>query len=351
MNIRALFGLLEIFKTPIFIVSIAFAIVVYLHNPANTIIDIISILVGLTLLVMAGDILVNGASDIGYRIGLNPLLIGILIVGLGTSAPEIITVAIAGFQDATDLALGNVIGSNIANIALVMGAGLLLLKKPIHVATKWREYTGLMLATVIMTSVVFWYGKVDFIASIIFIICLISYLVYTINYHNKTKDITKETEQEVKEIIANHWFPPFLGIIFGLIGLILGADVLVGGAVNIATSLNVQEKIIGLTIVAIGTSLPELAATYAAAKKGHGDMVFGNVIGSNIFNLLAASSAGGLFVILPTANVKIDTIIMLAFTTAILLLMLKVLTPKKIGILFIVSYIIFLVWTGYSAGV
>jgi cation:H+ antiporter len=275
--------------------------------------------------------------------GWSPVLIGILIVGLGTSAPEIITVAIAGSQDAGDLALGNIFGSNIANIGLILGVGLLMLKQPIATHDKWEEYLSLIVATLAMITVVWFYGKVDVAISVLLLIGLGYYLYTTI----KGNTLETENDPDLDILNANKepWTPLLIGTAVGLAGLLIGANILVDGAVHIATSMGIPQKVIGLTIIAIGTSLPELAAAYASAKKGYGDLILGNVLGSNVFNLLAASSAGGVFATLPTVNVETDVLIMGAFTTAVLLLMYKTVPAKALGVMLIASYAGFLVFT------
>lgn len=336
----------------LFYQAFLFALVVMFYDSMTGLaVDTLSIFAGIIMLIVAGDKLVSSASDIGEKLGMNRLLIGIVIIGFGTSAPEVITVFIAGMQDATDLALGNIFGSNIANIGLILGAGLIMLNKTIHTADKWEEYLRLLVATILMVMVVFFYGKVDWIVSTILLAGLAYYIFKTI----KENIIADEPEEPLYELapdaIANptsSWVSDISGVVIGLAGLMVGANVLVNGSVHIATAMGIPEKVIGLTIIAIGTSLPELASAYSAAKKGYGDMILGNVLGSNVFNLLAASSAGGIVSILPTESVTTDVIVMAIFTVSLLLLMFQKVQAKTFGIMLLVGYLSFLTFTGFS---
>jgi cation:H+ antiporter len=326
----------------VFTICFLVAATLFTVSPSRLLFDSLAVAVGLMMLIMAGDKLVHNASLVGIKMGWSSVLIGILIVGLGTSAPEIITVAIAGAQDAGDLALGNIFGSNIANIGLILGIGLLMLKNPIITHDKWNEYLSLVIATIAMIIVVWFYGKVDVGVSLLLLVGLCYYLYSTIKDNSITEPLELVPEVDAK---STPWLPILIGVAFGLAGLLIGAKILVDGAVNIAVSVGIPQKVIGLTIIAVGTSLPELAAAYASAKKGNGDLIIGNVLGSNVFNLLAASSAGGIFSSLPTANVEIDVLIMGGFTIAILFLMYRVMHAKILGSLLLASYFGFLLFT------
>jgi len=245
--------------------------------------SIASIVIGLALLVWSADQFVDGATAIAKELGVSSLIIGITIVGFGTSAPEILVSVIAVLEGTPNLAIGNALGSNIANIGLILGGPATLAVVPIDRNILRREYPLLLIATLVMV----WASydlELDFIDGIMLLTLLIIMLWYMIDIHRKNGIPMPETddEDEVMSLgAAIGW------VILGLIVLVGSSKLLVWGATNVALALGVSELIIGLTIVALGTSLPELAASISSLKKGHTDLAVGNVIGSNLFNSLA----------------------------------------------------------------
>jgi len=245
--------------------------------------SIASIVIGLALLVWSADQFVDGATAIAKELGVSSLIIGITIVGFGTSAPEILVSVIAVLEGTPNLAIGNALGSNIANIGLILGVTATLAVVPIDRNILRREYPLLLIATLVMV----WASydlELDFIDGIMLLTLLIIMLWYMIDIHRKNGIPMPETddEDEVMSLgAAIGW------VILGLIVLVGSSKLLVWGATNVALALGVSELIIGLTIVALGTSLPELAASISSLKKGHTDLAVGNVIGSNLFNSLA----------------------------------------------------------------
>ena len=242
-------------------------------------IAIAAVLIGLILLIWSADRFVDGASATAGHLGMSPMLIGLTIVAFGTSAPEMLVSTMAALDHAPGLAIGNAIGSNIANIALVLGATALVSPLPIKGNLVRVELPILTLAT-IGAGIVLMDYYLDVIDSGMLLLGLIVCLYLFKRYQ-------PEGSQDPKEPLAKMSLK--VGIVWLLVGLALlalGSRILVGGAVYIATSLGVSEMIIGLTIIAIGTSLPELAASIMSARKGQHGIALGNVIGSNIFNLL-----------------------------------------------------------------
>jgi len=245
------------------------------------------VLIGLALLIFGADMFVNGASSIARQLGMPPLIIGLTIVGFATSAPEILVGSVSALQDKTAIAIGNALGSNITNIGLVLGVSILLL--PITVASRTikREY-GLMLVALVIALVLMIDGHLSRIDATILLLSLIGSLGWVIWIAKKSAandPLISEFEQEL-----NNADPIKIAIVKLLVGLILlvaGADLLVRGAVFIAESYGVSDLVIGLTIIAIGTSLPELAASIASILKNEADIAIGNIIGSNMFNILA----------------------------------------------------------------
>ncbi|MFT5395701.1 MAG: cation:H+ antiporter [Gammaproteobacteria bacterium] len=245
------------------------------------------VLIGLALLVYGADMFVNGASSIARQLGMPPLIIGLTIVGFATSAPEILVGTVSALQDKTAIAIGNALGSNITNIGLVLGVSILLL--PITVASRTikREY-GLMCVALIIALVLMLDGhlsRIDAIILLVWLVGSIGWIVWIAKKSSANDPLISEFEQELNN--ADPTKTATIKLLIGLILLVAGADLLVRGAVFIAESYGVSDLVIGLTIVAIGTSLPELAASIASILKKEADIAIGNIIGSNMFNILA----------------------------------------------------------------
>ncbi len=255
--------------------------------------NILIILAGFVILLWGADRFVMGASALASNLGVSPLIIGLTIVGFGTSAPEILISAVASYDGNPGLAIGNAIGSNIANIALVLGFTALVLPLTVRSETLKREYP-VMLAITLGSLVLLMDGHFSRTDGFILItgMFVVIYAITMIGLRSrKTDPIIEEYADEIpvgmSTMNASLWF---LG---GLLTLLLGSKLLVNGAVSIATALGVSDVVIGLTIVAIGTSLPELAASVMSAYKKEPDIAIGNIIGSNMFNLLAVLGIPG----------------------------------------------------------
>ena len=281
--------------------------------------SIIAVVLGLVLLVWSSDRFVDGASAIAANLGLSPLIIGITIVGMGTSAPEMLVSGIASWQGNPSLGVGNAVGSNIANIALILGAtalvapvvvssGLIRLELPILMI-------GMLLGLLLILD-----NHLSFADGAILLASLFVVMGILIRDAMRVKatdvlvgELADEVNAEMPLRTAIMWF------LVGLIVLLVSARMLVWGAVNIATAIGVSDLVIGLTIVAIGTSLPELAASIASARKGESDLAVGNVIGSNLFNLFAVMAIPGLIAPTPLPHQVLDRDypLMLALTAAL----------------------------------
>lgn len=262
----------------------------------------LSIFFGLILLVWSADKFVDGASSVARHFGMSPLLIGMVIIGFGTSAPEMVVSAISSIQGNPGIALGNAYGSNITNIALILGLTSLLMPISVHSQVLKKELPILSLVTVISIG-----ALIDLNLSrmdaVILLTMFSGIMFWTIRegLKNKADAFAKEMETELQEQklpIKKSYFLLFMGLVL----LILSSRLLVYGAVGIATAFGVSDIIIGLTVVAVGTSLPELASSIVAARKGEPDIALGNVLGSNLFNTLAVVGISG--VIHPTAIEK-----------------------------------------------
>jgi cation:H+ antiporter len=242
---------------------------------------------GFALLVWSADNFLEGAASTAKNLCMPTLLIGILIVGFGTSAPEMVVSAIAAYEGNPALALGNALGSNIVNIALILGVTALVAPIAVHSKIVKKEIP-LLILIVLIAGYLLLDGNLTFIEGILLLIGFFSLIGWSIYAAIKGKGDVLEGELESE--LQEHAMSLKLGIIWLIVGLVLliaSSRILVWGAVGVAHEFGVSDLIIGLTIVALGTSLPELAASVIAARKGEHDIAIGNVVGSNMFNLLA----------------------------------------------------------------
>ena len=253
----------------------------------------LAIVIGFLLLIWSADKFVLGASNTARSFSISPLIVGVVIVGLGTSAPEMLVSAMAAADGNTGLSIGNAIGSNITNIGLMLGITALFY--PLHIHSKLlKREMPLLLAIITLSYFLLWDQHLSFLNGLLLLIMMFAMLSYTIwEAKNNGEDqlpqeILDEIPEEVSKGEALKW------LVVGIIILILSSRVLVWGAVEIAEYFQISDLIIGLTIVAIGTSLPELAATIAAARKKEFDLAVGNIIGSNLFNILGVMALPGL---------------------------------------------------------
>jgi cation:H+ antiporter len=248
----------------------------------------IQIVSGLVLLVYGADRFVTGAAQTARILGVSPLIIGLTIVGMATSAPEILVGSVAASSGKSSIAVGNAIGSNIANISLVLGGAVLFKPFLIDSKTLMREYLIMMAVFILGFIVMLDYG-LDRLDAAILLFALLCFMLWTI-YHAKHPKRPDPYLSDVKEHLPEEKVRPMISIVLlvgGLLILFAGAEILVHGAVTLAQSMGISDLVIGLTIIAVGTSLPELAASIMSIIKNEADMAIGNVIGSNIFNMLA----------------------------------------------------------------
>lgn len=250
--------------------------------------DLIYIIAGLILLFVGGEISLRGAIAFAKKLCVSPAIIGLTVIGFGTSAPELLVTVKAALQGQPDLAIGNVVGSNISNILLILGVGGMICPLVCDPKSLRRDGTAMLLAMALLTGlsvsgiIVFWQG-------LLMLAALITFLIWSYFQDKKDRDVAELHEKETEEMqnVPDKWFIILTFLLLGLAGLVGGAHILVIGAVSIATDFGIPESVIGLTIVALGTSLPELAATAVAAMRRHTDVAIGNVIGSCLFNVLS----------------------------------------------------------------
>lgn len=244
--------------------------------------SVLILLVGLSVLIVGADVLIRGAAQLAKHLGLSPFAIGVTVVAFGTSAPELFASIGAAIQDETELAIGNVLGSNIANIALILGIGGVLLPIGVHRRVRLVEIPIMVMFT-ICGVVLLLDEMISRVEGVLLLVGLIAYVVYIVRTH--TEDIEHGCQDAVAKI-KPVWVD-LIYILVGIVGLGFGAKVLVMGATDLAVSVGISAGVIGTTVVAFGTSVPELAATIRAATNKQSDMAVGNIVGSNIFNLLS----------------------------------------------------------------
>jgi cation:H+ antiporter len=247
---------------------------------------ILLMIVGLGLLVAGAELLVRGASRLAAAFGISPLVIGLTVVAFGTSSPEMAVSVMSAYSGQADLAVGNVVGSNIFNVLFILGLSAVI--APLIVSRQLiRLDVPLMIGISILFLVLSLDGNINRFDGVILFVGIIAYTAFQIFQSRREKKNAEGEEQIEKPTTLAQWFINFAFVIGGLGLLIVGSNWLVDGAIFIAQSLGVSEMIIGLTIVAAGTSLPEVATSVIASIRGQRDIAVGNVVGSNIFNILA----------------------------------------------------------------
>ena len=256
---------------------------------------VVFLIIGLVFLVWSADKLVFGAAALARNVGISPLVIGMTILAMGSSAPEMMVSATAALDGKTDTAVGNVLGSNIANIALILGITALI--KPLSISSGvLRRELPLMIGVTLLAGVLLWDSHLGFYEGVLLFALFGAFILTMLRISRNEKKngdaFIEEQESEVPEGVSNG--KAAMWVVIGLIVLPLAADVLVDNAVIIAQYFGMSDLVIGLTIIAVGTSLPELAASLAGVMKGEDDMAVGNIIGSNVFNILAVMGIPGI---------------------------------------------------------
>lgn len=283
-----------------------------------------ALILGLIILVWSSDIFIDGAGSTAKHFNISPLIIGIVVLGFGTSMPEMLVSTMAALDNSPGIAIGNAVGSNIVNIGLVLGVTALIAPILVKSSLLKRELPVLLLVSVIAYGLIL-DGTLGVLDGIILIILLIATLIWMIKVNKNIDPNDPLADETLSEISAMPTLSLGKGIAYllaGLVILILSAKTMVWGAVEIAHAFGVPELIIGLTIIAVGTSLPELAASIAAALKKEADLVIGNIVGSNLFNILAVLAVPA--ILSPSALdqgiLTIDFPVMLGFTAVMLLM-------------------------------
>ncbi len=311
-------------------------------------IHIFWLLVGLVLLTVGGEALVRGALAAARRIGVSPLLAGLVIVGFGTSAPELVVSVQAALKGQPDIAVGNVIGSNIANILLILGSCAIIMPMVTHIRCLRRDGLTMLIATLLFMLLASLNG-LSRIEGLGFLLVLTAYLIWA--YKTEKEDTTSpeaelhKAESEEIELVPMSIPLTILAIVGGLAMLVFGADRFLLGAVGLGKVLGVPEAIIGLTVVAVGTSLPEFAVSIVAAVRRHADVAVGNIIGSCIFNLLCILGISSVITPLPLQGrlLQIDQFMMLGATAMLLAFLFFGLRISRLkGVLLLSAYVIYI---------
>lgn len=299
------------------------------------------VLVGFFLLMWSADVLVDNASGLAHNIGMSTLLVGIVIVGFGTSAPELFVSAMASIEGKGNLALGNALGSNITNIGMVLGCAAIVRAMPISRSTAKRDLPIVLVSGLLAVALIL-DGELSVLDGLILLIVLAAYLAWSAktqklpaeqDSHNPVHEGTKSSSKYLMMTVMS------------IVVLMSASKILVSGAVTIAEFFGVGELVIGLTIVAIGTSLPELAAAIAAARKGVHDIIIGNIIGSNVFNTLGVLGLTGA---LRTTDIDISALwrdfpVMFGFTLFMFVVALaKGSFGRREGAILLISYLAYI---------
>lgn len=308
--------------------------------------DFLFIVVGLVFLVLGGDWLLKSAVGMSLRLNISKIIIGMTVVSFATSAPELIVSvksAMAGFPD---IAIGNVVGSNIANIGLILGVVMIISSMRVDVSFFKTDWPAVMASSLLLYGMLLYDGEISRIDGVILFLLLIAFVVYLIKSQKSSVpeiEIPLEDTMKMYKII---WF-----LVIGGIALYAGSELLIKGAVNVASTFGVSDRVIAVTVVAIGTSIPELSASLIAAIKKESAISIGNVLGSNIFNILSVIGLSAIIhpiKFMDSRLLSFDMLWMLGFA---LILVPLVLMPKKgfldrkAGIILVAGYVLFVFLT------
>jgi cation:H+ antiporter len=315
-------------------------------------IEIILFVIGLFILIKGADFLVDGSSSLAKRFNIPSIIIGLTIVAFGTSFPELVVNILASLSGNSEMSFGNIVGSNIANILLILGATLLITKIKVKSPTVWKEIPFSLLAGVILLifSSTFFLDGIHFdyiyrFEGLILLIFFALFLYYVFKSTIRSKSFKEESDIEIKELTTKKIV---LYILIGVIGLYIGGTLTVDGAIFIARFFGLSEYLISLTVIAIGTSLPELITSINAARKKDVDLAVGNVVGSNIFNIFWVIGISAIINPIKIPLFGVSDLIVLLSTTLILFLFLFSNKLRELrrwhGIFFLIFYLAYLIY-------
>ena len=309
-------------------------------------------LFGLVLLYLGGEALVKGSVSLALKLKISTLVAGMTIVSFATSAPELLVSLQAAIKGHTDITFGNVIGSNIANIALVLGLAAVLFRLNINPQTKKISFPFLFLSSLIFGLVLYFFNGISFWVGVAFVILLIFFILYLIRQSRKEYLQTAIVDDELLEKESQtSLYKSVLYLVIGIVLLKYGADYFVDGAIVLAKIFSVSDRVIAVTVIAIGTSIPELATTVIAALKKEESLAVGNLIGSNIFNILAVLGLTALIKDIPLLDEQLfrtDYLLMMGLTISlggVIYLFSKNKISRIEGVILLVFYIVYIIYT------
>lgn len=315
----------------------------------------LSLLAGLAMLAVGGDLLVRGASSAARRMGVSPLLVGLTVVGFGTSTPELVTSLQAAFAGSPGIAVGNVVGSNISNSLLILGLTALISPLVVDRRAFRRDAIALLAATAGLTWAIL-QGRLTREMGMAAVGVLLLYILVVWLMERKRPDVEaeriKEQAEEPSKAAPSLWIALPL-VAAGIAITIYGAHLLVGGAIELARGLGVSDTLVGLTIVALGTSLPELVTSAVAALRKQGEVALGNVIGSNLYNVLGILGITALVrpVDVPAQIARVDVWVLAAATVLMVVLARRLGKVTRMeGLLMITAYAAYMAWLVWSSG-
>lgn len=278
--------------------------------------DYIYLIIGLLFLAFGGEFLVKGSVSLALRLKISTLVVGMTVVSFATSAPELLVSLDASLSGHPDISLGNVIGSNIANIGLVLGVTALIFPLNVTNATYKTNYPMLLVTSLVFVLLLFFFEAITFWMGLVFVISLLLFGAYIVSQSRKEGVQAAQEDELLQEVSHFPLWKSFSYLMAGGVALYFGADFLIDSSINIAREWGVTERVISISVVAIGTSVPELAASVVAAVRKEESLAIGNLLGSNIFNMLAVLGITSLVVDVPVMDAKIitkDIWIMLGF--------------------------------------
>jgi len=320
------------------------------------ILDLLFFVVGLISLVAGAYVLVEGGTRIASVFGIPPVVVGLTIVAFGTSAPELFVSALGAFHGNTGLVLGNVIGSNVANLGLILGTAAVI--RPVFVEKGLARFeVRLLMAATVGLAIFVWDGTLGRWDALLLVLGFVLFMLWTLKFRKSTS-VAKLPADDLPDVEGHRVRAIFLGlgmVVSGVLMLAWGGSKIVSSAMNLARMMNVSETLIGLTLVAVGTSLPELATTIVAAVRDQDDMALGNIVGSNLFNILAVAGPVGVFwrldvekngsglalggLNLPGYQVQLMSMVILTIIVALMIVVLGGKIGRLRGIVLLVSYV------------
>lgn len=310
------------------------------------IMDFLFIIIGLVLLVFGGDWLLKSAVGMSLRLNISKIIIGMTVVSFATSAPELIVSIKSAMAGYPDIAIGNVVGSNIANIGLILGVVMIISQMKVDVSFFKTDWPAVMISSLLFYGMLMYDGEISRVDGFVLFFLIVVFIVYLIKSQKEKNDEIETPLEDTMKMYKIVWL-----LTIGGLALYAGSELLIKGAVNLAQEFGVSDRVIAVTVVAIGTSIPELAASLIAAVKKESSISIGNVLGSNIFNILSVIGLSAIIHPIKFMDEKVltfDMIWMLGFT---LILIPLVLMPKrgfldrKAGIFLVIAYFLFVFLT------